>query len=114
MGAGHDFINLILYRGDDTSISIDFQNLDDDPVDITGWTLIFRVKEKDYLPDEDAQILLRVTNHIDPVNGKTGLLITHDLTEDLEDVYQYGIQFITTAGITKTFARGQINFYDND
>jgi len=106
-----EFIDLLAFRGDDLSMSLTFKDYaTQDPIDITGWTVSFTVKDKTYLPDTDAQIAIDVTIHTDPTNGKTGILIPHADTDALEGVYQYDIQYTTNLGIIRTFARGQINF----
>jgi hypothetical protein len=111
--ASNDFINLLVYRGDDSSIALKFKTPDHDPIDITGWIISFSVKEKTYHSDADDKILIDVTTHADPVNGITGFVIPHALTDSLFGVYQYDIQYKTNLNIRKTFARGQIEFFDD-
>jgi hypothetical protein len=111
--AANDFINIYVYRGDDVSIALNFSDLNKDPIDITNWKISFTVKDKTYKSDLDAAILIDVLIHGDPVNGKTGIFIPHSMTDPLEGVYQYDIQFTTDAGLRRTFARGQIDFLDD-
>jgi len=110
----NEFIDLLAYRGDDLSLSLTFKDYaTQDPIDITGWTISFTIKEKTYLPDDDAAVVIDVVTHIDPVNGKTGIVVPHADTNELEGVYQYDIQYTTNLDIIRTFARGQINFIDD-
>lgn len=111
--SANDFINMLVYRGDDFSMALTFKDLNQDPIDISGWTISFTVKDKTYKSDVDAKISIDVTTHVDPVNGKTGIFVSHDLTDPLEGVYQYDLQFTTNESVIKTFARGQINFIDD-
>ena len=112
--ASNNFINLMVYRGDDLSMSLTFEDRhSQDPIDITDWIISFTVKEKTYHSDTDAKILIDVTTHIDPINGRTAIFISHDLTDPLVGVYQYDIQFKTHANLIRTFARGQIEFIDD-
>ena len=112
--AANDFINLIVYRGDDVSMSLTFKDrITGEPLDITDWIISFTVKDKTYKDDTEAVILLDVDTHVDPVNGRTGIAIPHEMTDPLVGVYQYDIQFRTGSDLIKTFARGQINFIDD-
>jgi hypothetical protein len=111
--AANDFINMLVYRGDDFSMSLTFKDENQDPIDITDWTISFTVKDKTYKADTDAKISIDVTDHVDPINGKTGIFVEHSLTDPLEGIYQYDIQFRTNSDIIRTFARGQINFIDD-
>jgi len=111
--SANDFINMLVYRGDDFSMSLSLKDQNQDPIDITGWTFSFTVKDKTYKSDVDAKILIDVTTHSDPVNGQTGIFIPHALTDPLEGVFQYDLQFTTQLNVIRTFARGQINFIDD-
>lgn len=65
----------ILYavRGDDTPITINVKDEDDNPVDITGFTFFLTIKP-DYDDDEtDSEAVVSKTwsSHTDPENGET-------------------------------------------
>jgi hypothetical protein len=42
--SANDFINMLVYRGDDFSMALTFKDLNQDPIDISGWTISFTVK----------------------------------------------------------------------
>lgn len=110
----NEFINLMAYRGDDLSLGLRFKDRHtQDPIDITGWIISFTVKEKTYHSDDDAKILIDVIDHLDPVNGRTNILIPHSMTDPLAGVYEYDIQFKTPANLIRTFARGQIEIFED-
>lgn len=110
----NEFINLTAYRGDDLSIDLIFKDYaTQDPYDITHWTISFTVKEKTYQSDVDAAIVIDVTTHTFPLEGKTRIFIPHAMTDGLVGIYQYDIQFKTGDDMIRTFARGQIEFNDD-
>lgn len=108
-----DFINLLVYRGNDTSIAVNFKTQDDDPIDITGWTLTLIIKNKLYQVEEEDIIKIDVTSHLDAINGRTGIFIAHALTQTLSGVFYYEIKYRTNNDIIKTFATGNIEFMDD-
>lgn len=111
--AANDFINLLVYRGDDLSMALNFKNLEDDPIDITGWIISFTVKDKTFRDDSYAKILIDVDTHLDPEYGRTAIQVSHVLTDPLVGIYQYDLQYRTPENIVRTFARGQIRFLDD-
>lgn len=111
--SANDFINMLVYRGDDFSMSLVFKDINQDRIDITDWKISFTVKDKTYKSDVDAKILIDVTTHTDPVQGETAITVPHALTDPLEGVYQYDLQYTTNTDVIRTFARGQIDFIDD-
>ena len=65
---------------------------DGQPADITGWTIYFTLKKNKTDSDDNAVIKKDITNHIDPVNGESELLILPTETDNLLGVYYFDIQ----------------------
>jgi len=61
------------------------------PVDITGWTIYFTVKEKMNDTDANAKISRTVTTHTEPTNGKTLIELTVSDTDIPAGNYYYSI-----------------------
>jgi len=101
--------NIIEYKGDDDSYTLNFTDADnnDEPLDITGYTIFFTVKNN--LNDADEIALIgpkEIIEHSDPTNGKSLLTLTSAETEALS-AGKYACDFrmkdtngkITTLGV---------------
>lgn len=99
---------LNITRGDDYIIPLTLQ-LDTDgtltPINLTGSSVYFTVKEKDIISDTDntdttATFQVIVTSHTDATHGITAIPITRVQTNLLKksDKYVYDVQIIDTAG----------------
>jgi hypothetical protein len=99
--------NFSIIRGDDKFYILTFTDDDTgDPIDITGWTVKFTVKED--LDDTDANAIIKkeVTSHFDAANGKTKVQLTHDDTDQAIRNYYYDIQVKTAADEVFTIMAG--------
>ncbi len=72
--------------GDTGAIEITITE-NDIALDITNHVLLFTVKLARQITDENAIIRKTVTNHTDPVNGKTEISITSNDTDKPENEY---------------------------
>ena len=95
---------LIVYRGDSKTYTITFDD-GTNPIDITGWTVFFTVKNKNdnSSTDDDALITRTVTSHSDPVNGQTQVILSFDDTDIEPGIYKYDFQTISDTGIRTTY-----------
>lgn len=96
---------LEVVRGTDADFQLTWTDSDGNPVDITGYTMLFTVKPSgsDAADDSDAVIKKSWTSHEDPANGITVLRITHDDTANLTasssvSDYEYDIKAIAPDG----------------
>lgn len=84
---------LVIIRGDTKSFTITFNDQNNDPIDITGATIEFMVKEKLTDTNADALIHKTITSHSNPTSGITILSLSTSDTEDLRPgQYYYDIQ----------------------
>ncbi len=63
------------------------------PIDITGWTLYFTVKESMKDSDANAKIDIKITDHTDPKNGKSLISLTKINTNLTAKSYYYSFDF---------------------
>jgi hypothetical protein len=85
-------MKITIIKGDDKKLNLEFTK-DDEILNITGYTVFFTVKSDTDLSDEDAEIKKDIVGHIDPINGKTTISITHEDTVDLKaGKYYFDIQ----------------------
>jgi len=99
---------LSVYRGDDKTFNFTFVDGDGDPVDITGWTIFFTVKENESDADDDAKISVDVTSHTSPTGGLSSLSITDSDTNITPKRYYYDFQIKKADGIIRTLLKGTI------
>ncbi len=101
--------NLEVYRGDDKTWKITFKDANQNPIDITGATVWFTVKENATDTDPQAVIQKQITTHTVPLQGETELILVPADTQNLEATdYEYDMQLVTGGKVT-TFMRGTFN-----
>lgn len=98
------------YRGDTLEFEIDIQDSDENPIDITGATVWFTMKENPADPDNLAAIQIRQTEHINAVDGKTKIIVPSNLTDRLtpNKSYFYDFQITFASGVVKTIMVGKV------
>ena len=72
---------LRIVRGDTIPFNLTITDTDDLPVNITGFTLFFTVKEDIADDDANAVVSISQTSHTDPANGLTSLVVPSATTE---------------------------------
>ena len=95
-----------ILRGDSFTIPVAFTDADEQPADLSGWTLIFTLKFHRMQPDSDAVLQKRQT-----VTGTEALVIIapSDTNELTPYRYEYDIQLSTPDGTgVRTFMMGTI------
>jgi len=103
-------VNLEAERGDSLKRLINFTDKDDDPLDITGWTIYFTIKEKEDDSDENAKITKTITDHIDAENGETKVEVTAAELDELVGKHYYDYQYKKADGTIKTIIKGTYTF----
>jgi len=84
---------LYVTRGDDVSLSISFTDVNNDPVDITGSTVYFTIKESLNDNDSQALVLIEQSTHVNPTQGETVIEVSSSQTNLLEvRNYDYALQ----------------------
>lgn len=89
--------DLSIYEGADRTWTVTIKDSAGDPIDITGWTFLFVVKEKASDPDSEAIIKKVITSHSDPTNGVTQIAVLEDDTNDKSGNYFYDFQRLDDA-----------------
>jgi hypothetical protein len=110
-------INLETFRGDSVVLNFTIKDTYGVPIDITDWIFFLTLKAKivrtDTDPlDDDAVLKKDITVHTDPVNGLTQIVLTHDETDILSNIYQYDVQY-RNDDIVNTIMRGTFAFNDD-
>lgn len=106
-----------LVRGDDEAIELKFTDKDNDnlPLDITGYTVMYTIKQDPNDADGDAILALDVTDHTNPTQGVTVIEVT-DADWDTgykgdpvpSGQYYFDIQYVDTDGKPKTVIIGTV------
>lgn len=94
-----------IYRGDDKVYTVTVKDENQDPIDITGWTIYFTLKKSLTDSDDDALIKKDVTSHIDAVNGLSEIILLNTDTDITPGKYYYDIQIKDTLNHITTLIR---------
>ena len=95
-------VNLEVRRGDTAGYDINFVDKDNAPVDITGWTVYFTVKEKIEDEDSAAKIKKEISSHTNPTEGETTITLTSLDTALEPKPYLFDIRVKTNLNEVKT------------
>lgn len=98
-----------LYRGDSREYTISFTKGDGSKIDITGWKVYFTLKKYAYKSDEDADLKKDVTEHSNPSEGETKIILMAGDTENLGiGIYHFDIQIKKNDGTILTVLKGTL------
>jgi len=100
-----------IVAGDDRTYSINITDRNDEPRDISGWTIRVTLKERKTDTDSDAVIKKDVTSHTAPTEGQTEFSFTSTETKGLDGTYFYDIQITDSNGDVYTATIGSVKFY---
>lgn len=89
--------DLSIYEGEDKIWTVTITDSSGNPIDITGYTFLFVVKENINDSDDDAIIDKEITSHSDPTNGVTEITINSSDTNNLSGKYLYDYQWLDTS-----------------
>lgn len=90
--------DLSIYEGEDQVNTVTILAEDGNPLDITGYTFLFTVKNKLNDSDDNALIYKEITSHSDPTNGVTEITLVPADTADKAGNYFYDYQWTDNAG----------------
>lgn len=87
-------------RGDDKAMTIYVKNKDGSPYDLTECLVLFTVKKRDYLTDEndDRATIKKTCSIVDKLGGEAGLELTTIDTDHEPDDYFYDFKIKNKAG----------------
>ena len=87
--------DISIIRGDTYSFNINFKDSNDDPIDITGWTIYFTIRQcvapSSTVSDADAILSKQFTNG--GVPGTVTIDLTAIDTNQEPEEYKYDIQY---------------------
>ena len=106
-------VTLVDQSGDTFRRDVRITDSDDNPIDITGWTFYFTVKENREDADSDAIVQRVVTSHDNPTNGETSFELTATETEALFGDYWYDMKYKTAGGVVDSFLAGVLRIEDS-
>lgn len=90
-----------IYIGDDYSFSMTFRDVDNNPIDITGYTIVISMKSKK--SDVSTVWQSSITTHTDAVNGQTTInILATDSGDFVTGNYVVGAYWVDTNNILKT------------
>ncbi len=89
--------DLSIYEGEDQVNTVTILDSAGSPVDITGYTFLFVVKNKLTDSDGNALIYKEITTHSDPTNGITEITLIPADTSDKAGNYFYYYQLLDTS-----------------
>jgi len=104
--------NFSIVRRDSWERKVYFETDDCSPIDITGWTIFFTVKEKMTDTDTNAKIKKTITTHTNPLNGESEIILSPTET-NLSGSYVYDVQVKTSADSVLTLMNGTISFIED-
>lgn len=93
--------NLVLFRGRTHTVTYQHQNSDGAPIDLSGSTVYFTVKENEYDDtgsDSTALIQKTITAHSDPTLGRSVFTLTDTDTYVAPGKYYFDIVVEDAAG----------------
>lgn len=86
--------DLSIYEGEDQVNTVTILDSSGTPIDITGYTFLFVVKNKLSDSDDNALIKKLITSHSDPTNGVTEITLVPADTSDKSGNYFYDYQWL--------------------
>ncbi len=104
-----DEVCLEIKRGQSKSYTLYFKDEDGVVIDITGYTVIFTVKEKIDDLDSAAKIKKTITTHTDPTNGESQISLTSTDCNLLGN-YLYDLWLIDSLNAKTPVMEGVISF----
>lgn len=81
-----------IIRRDDVRLTVTITDDEGNPLNLTGATVYFTVKENRLDSDEDALITAEVTSHVNPTGGLTEIDLTQEQTDLEARSYFFDVQ----------------------
>ena len=96
------------YRGDTRKIKLKFKDKAGSNLNLSGATIYLTVKNDIALDDDQSSFQKIITNHSNPLEGETTIIIDPSDTENLKPKkYYYDIQLTDSEGNKSTVIAGQ-------
>lgn len=108
---GHQKEPLEETQGDTFEKTIRFTDSNDDPIDISTWTIYVTVKKSYSDADSEAVLSQDVTSHDVPTNGETSFSFPPSETEGLRGMHFYEIKYEEGDGTVETLLSRRIEFH---
>lgn len=99
-------------RGDSNPLKITLENMEGNPVDLTGSTVFFTVKRNMQDTDANALIAKSTTTHTSAVDGETQITLTTTDT-DITGTFYYDVQVKNSDGEIFSVIADKIIFVDD-
>lgn len=103
------------WRGDDISFNMVFTDSDNNeaPLDVTGWTVFFTIKNNKSDSDNKAVLQKNFTNFPAPLTGVVPIFVSNTETNNFKGNYFYDFQIKRADGIVLTVSSGGITFLED-
>lgn len=104
---------LSIIKQTDQTIKLNFDE-DGEPLDITGYEILFTVKKQEEIKEDDDVALISkdITEHTDPTQGETELVLTNEDTNIEAGKYYYDIRLVKDGKISQT-EKDEIEIVEN-
>lgn len=96
--------NVLLQRRADYYVTLQFKDSDDNPIDLTGWTVESEVWNK----DRNRKYADFVVEYSDRTTGTIKLSLTDEATSTLPDKAYYDVLLTDQTGIKEYYLEGSI------
>ena len=110
MLSNFDYNNLVSFRGDDLGIKVSFEDMNDAPINITGWTIFLTIKKTRDDKDAVAVVKMDESDIPNPTLGELLIVIPSSVTVNLKGSYWYDIQIKKADNTIQTITHGSISF----
>lgn len=92
-----------IIKGTDATLNVNFTE-DNEPVNITGYTLFFTIKKECDINKDDTYALIKkdITEHTDAEQGKSQIILTNEDTNIPAGNYYWDIRLKKEGVITQT------------
>ncbi len=98
-----------LFRGDSREYTLAFTDSEGSVVNIGDWTVYFTLKKYAWKSDEEADVKKDITEHTNPSQGQTKIVLISSDTEGLRTgIYSYDIQIKKADGTIITILSGTL------
>lgn len=106
-----------IIRGTDQTFAVTFTDSSGSPINLTGQTVFFTVKEKNKIDESDitdtnAIIQKIVTTHSNPTQGQTNIILTSQDTLVPAGNYLYDLKLVSGSGAVSCIISSEFDVVD--
>lgn len=102
-------MNINVFQNNTRQLNFSFTDSQNNPFDISGYTVSFVVKKFVTDPDSAALINIQQSTHTNPSQGKTQILLSSDDLNIEPSGYVYGVDLISAEGDKTTILVSRFN-----